>query len=271
MKIQGPLDALWTAKIWFKTFILENNYSKRKRKMMHMPTNLLIAYIRLTIVVAIVDSYLDKIFADARHLDVPSPSGRVVRSARASKPDRPIRAKRNILQFGNMLSCFDQHLEPMDYVDYGCYCGPGGQGQPVDDTDWCCVMHDKCWEDVQKDPECTGFSGPYMITYNWGCSSTTKIHCYDEPNTCDRKTCECDRIAIECFAKTRPTYDEKNYELGHEHCNTTFVDNRNDGSQHPPDAAVDVDDLNSSAPCLQPNLIEYILFITFVTIRSASV
>ena len=147
--------------------------------MRHTSSNLLIAYIRLIFLFAIVDS--------------------------------------NYFQFGNMLRCFHQNMQPMDYADYGCYCGPGGQGRPVDDTDWCWAMHDKCWEEVYEDPECTGFTGPHLITYNWGCSST-KIHCYDGPYTCDRKTCECDRIATECFAKTRPTYDEKNYELSVEHC-----------------------------------------------------
>ena len=46
-----------------------------------------------------------------------------------------VRHKRNILQFGNMVTCVTEK-NSLDYSDYGCNCGMGGMGQPVDELDW---------------------------------------------------------------------------------------------------------------------------------------
>ena len=45
------------------------------------------------------------------------------------------RQKRNSWQFANMMSCVTGR-NSVDYIDYGCYCGMGGKGQPIDDVDW---------------------------------------------------------------------------------------------------------------------------------------
>ena len=44
----------------------------------------------------------------------------------------------NVVQFGNMISCttgLNQFQALMDYDGYGCYCGLGGGGTPLDNTD----------------------------------------------------------------------------------------------------------------------------------------
>ena len=44
------------------------------------------------------------------------------------------RVKRDLRQFGRMIKCATKR-SPLDYINYGCYCGLGGRGHPVDDTD----------------------------------------------------------------------------------------------------------------------------------------
>ena len=44
----------------------------------------------------------------------------------------------NVAQFGNMITCTTGlgHVRAMtDYNGYGCYCGLGGSGTAVDETD----------------------------------------------------------------------------------------------------------------------------------------
>lgn len=41
---------------------------------------------------------------------------------------------RSLFQFGGMVAC-STNRSMFDYVDYGCWCGSGGSGKPVDQTD----------------------------------------------------------------------------------------------------------------------------------------
>ena len=44
------------------------------------------------------------------------------------------RVKRNLVQFAGMINCATGRSST-DYDGYGCYCGWGGSGNAVDDTD----------------------------------------------------------------------------------------------------------------------------------------
>ena len=172
MNLKAPMNNIREAKNWVKTFVLENNYSERKWRMRHLPSNLLIAYIRISIIVAIIDGYLNRIFADARKIDTGSvrrshgdegalssstnaPGGGGNMSPALAGFGAPVnsvvahRNKRNVLQFGLVIECEDND-NAMEYTDYGCYCGASGGGQPVDELDWCCYEHDHCWKEVKK-------------------------------------------------------------------------------------------------------------------------
>ena len=41
---------------------------------------------------------------------------------------------RNLLQFGDMVNCMTNKSR-FSYIDYGCWCGWGGKGEPVDEVD----------------------------------------------------------------------------------------------------------------------------------------
>ncbi|VDN60839.1 unnamed protein product [Dracunculus medinensis] len=109
-----------------------------------------------------------------------------------------------------MVMCaFRSTLYP--FVPYGCYCGFGGYGIPMDPIDTCCQAHDECYGNVLS--QCynrTGFL--YLWPYFWSCPKvsegqiTTKSgkfpKCGDNSdNPCGKALCECDQKIVECWTK----------------------------------------------------------------------
>nr|P59068.1 RecName: Full=Phospholipase A2 superbin b; Short=svPLA2; AltName: Full=Phosphatidylcholine 2-acylhydrolase [Austrelaps superbus] len=57
----------------------------------------------------------------------------------------------NLYQFKNMIQCANRGSRHwLAYADYGCYCGWGGSGTPVDELDRCCKTHDDCYTEAGK-------------------------------------------------------------------------------------------------------------------------
>ncbi|KAL7983425.1 hypothetical protein Chor_000301, partial [Crotalus horridus] len=77
--------------------------------------------------------------------------------------------KRGLVELYGTLKCGTSRFS-LAYVGYGCYCGPGGNGWPKDETDWCCHRHDCCYDFAQR-------QGCHPITdrYKWTCQDNTVI------------------------------------------------------------------------------------------------
>ncbi|XP_034457179.1 phospholipase A2, minor isoenzyme-like isoform X2 [Hippoglossus hippoglossus] len=112
---------------------------------------------------------------------------------------------RALNQFRQMILCMMPDSRPIfDYADYGCYCGKGGSGTPVDKLDRCCQVHDKCYSDAMQHDQCWFIiDNPYIEFYAYSCDKASKtLTCGENNNECEMFICECDRKAAECFAKS---------------------------------------------------------------------
>uniref|UniRef100_R4G356 phospholipase A2 n=1 Tax=Suta fasciata TaxID=529716 RepID=R4G356_9SAUR len=121
-------------------------------------------------------------------------------------------------QFSNMIQCTIPCEESCSgYMDYGCYCGPGGSGTPVDDLDRCCQTHDNCYAEAGKLPACKAMlSESDNDSYSYSCIEG-QLTCNDDNDECKAFICNCDRTAVNCFA--RAPYNDSNYDIGTtEHC-----------------------------------------------------
>uniref|UniRef100_A0A671X8Q5 Phospholipase A2 n=1 Tax=Sparus aurata TaxID=8175 RepID=A0A671X8Q5_SPAAU len=79
---------------------------------------------------------------------------------------------RALWQFGSMIQCAQPGVNPLLYNDYGCWCGFGGTGTPLDDLDMCCKVHDNCYKASRLTPGCTAIADlPYVLVYDHTCSN----------------------------------------------------------------------------------------------------
>ncbi|GMS85787.1 hypothetical protein PENTCL1PPCAC_7962 [Pristionchus entomophagus] len=96
------------------------------------------------------------------------------------------------------------------YNDYGCWCGPGGSGTPVDGIDDCCMHHDKCYDAAVDNGLCFDTAFEYVDPYDWDCGNKTAV-CDDSKNappSCKSALCKCDVDVVNCW-KQFPYPDKK--------------------------------------------------------------
>ncbi|KAJ8039031.1 Phospholipase A2, major isoenzyme [Holothuria leucospilota] len=126
------------------------------------------------------------------------------------------RWKRDLLQFNEMVTCLTGRNAAWYYNGYGCWCGKGGNGNPVDETDQCCKDHDDCYKDLKSLGTCSTSWDLYTESYKYHyctkngdkkteCSRCTKrtVTCDSTNNACEMGLCECDKAAVECFQRAQ--------------------------------------------------------------------
>ncbi|XP_078277369.1 phospholipase A2-like [Rhinoraja longicauda] len=124
--------------------------------------------------------------------------------------------RRNLIQFSNVIKCVQPGSKPLrTFNNYGCYCGFGGSGKPVDDLDRCCQTHDNCYGRAKKELGCKFHKNPKAVFYKYSCSNKT-VTCRAENGRCAQFVCECDRKAAICFSKAK--YNPKNKGLKKSSC-----------------------------------------------------
>lgn len=144
----------------------------------------------------------------------------------ASKAENTGRGKRSLLELALTLWCYRHRLQmPLIALNlYGCYCGSGGSGTPLDTVDQCCFLHDCCYRHARIALKCQGRVKwqPYKFT-----CSNTETACRSQ-SICGRMACECDRQFAECLSAAKPRkrhffYNRRDFCAGPKgSCSATF-------------------------------------------------
>eukprot|EP00057_Strongylocentrotus_purpuratus_P008691 XP_011663165.1 PREDICTED: basic phospholipase A2 1 isoform X2 [Strongylocentrotus purpuratus] len=124
------------------------------------------------------------------------------------------RRPRAIWQFSSMIECATGR-PAWHFNNYGCWCGLGGGGKPVDEVDACCRSHDECYDYLTEEGTCSLFT-LYFTSYLY-----ERRHCEEmeepsiacgEGSPCRTGLCDCDREAALCLAHAKYNDHRHNYD-----------------------------------------------------------
>jgi secretory phospholipase A2 len=110
---------------------------------------------------------------------------------------------KNLIQFMNMINSAIELSAFWNINGYGCWCGDGGYGTPVDQIDTCCQIHDKCYDRVEQVEKC---SPKIFNLYSYE-SNGNQIKCNDPTDSCNYKVCLCDKQATDCFKSNQNAFN----------------------------------------------------------------
>ncbi|KAM9628845.1 basic phospholipase A2 RVV-VD-like [Morphnus guianensis] len=113
-----------------------------------------------------------------------------------------LRARGSVLELEQMIKSATGKSALLSYSWYGCFCGIGGRGTPVDSTDQCCHAHDCCYRKL-REGKCRPLITPYHFHVADG-----DIVCSNEQSWCKRETCLCDKAVASCFSSALHSYNK---------------------------------------------------------------
>ncbi|XP_024605748.1 LOW QUALITY PROTEIN: group IIF secretory phospholipase A2 [Neophocaena asiaeorientalis asiaeorientalis] len=114
-------------------------------------------------------------------------------------------AHSSLLNLRSMVEANTGRNAILSFVGYGCYCGVGGHGLPMDEVYWCCHAHDCCYQKL-FDLGCH----TYVDHHDHTIENNTNTVCSELNQTeRDQQTCECDKSVVLCFQKQ--TYREEEH------------------------------------------------------------
>ncbi|XP_020624291.1 basic phospholipase A2 Ceg-N6-like, partial [Orbicella faveolata] len=100
------------------------------------------------------------------------------------------------------------HQKKRGYNNYGCHCGIGGRGEPLDGIDRCCPDHDQCYDAIIDNKICGSLKSAVYLIFYWrnGYSNCASRRL----NTaCQKALCECDGTAARCFKRNEFSFHSR--------------------------------------------------------------
>nr|XP_056720877.1 basic phospholipase A2 Ceg-N6-like [Euleptes europaea] len=106
----------------------------------------------------------------------------------------------SLLNLNKMIKQVTGRNAIINYGAYGCHCGWGSKGKPLDDTDWCCHEHDCCYHRTERQGCCRPIITRYSYTHQFG-----DVSC-GRGTSCQQQICECDREFALCLERNSWSY-----------------------------------------------------------------